>query len=166
MSQGPWLPLLLRQSPPGAAPGWDEMLVGHDFSLLAPEEIQAWVRGLALPGEACRALVALEGEALAGFERALWEAVTEATGKTPRPGNTRWAKAQDRWRVALLKDALESPVSAEALAVLVEAIYEAVGCPEDMVGLWRRLGPSRPTADHEKIKAFIRRFDPAGAPAL
>ena len=166
MTQGPWLPLLVRQSPPGDPLGWDEMLVGHDFGLLAPEEIQAWVRARHEPGAACQALLGLEDEALAGFEKALWDAITEVTGKTPRPGGQRWAKAQDRWRVALLKDAVDSPVSAEALAVLVEAIYEAVGCPEDMVGLWRMAcahTPVRPIADHGKIQAFIQRYDTQGS---
>ena len=165
MTQGPWLPLLLRQSCPEAPPGWDEMLVGHDFGLLAPAEIQDWVRARQEPGEACQALLALQGEDLAGFEKALWDAITEATGKAPRPGGQRWAKAQDRWRVALLKDALDSPVSAEALAVLVEAIYEAVGCPEDMLGLWRMSSihdRTQASADHGKVQAFIHRFDTPG----
>ena len=158
--QGPWLTLLLRHLPPGAALGWDDLLVGHDFGFLAPPEIQAWVAAQGFPGEACQALAALAGEGLERFERALWDAVTEATGKTPRPGGRRWERAQDRWRVALLKDALAAPVSAEALGVLVAAIYESVGCPEDMLGLWgRSTGPARPQGDSDraKIQAFIQR---------
>jgi hypothetical protein len=164
MTQGTWLPLLQRQTAPGAPPpSWDEMLVGHDFGLLSPDEIQGWVRAQEFPFESCRTLAALEGEGLVCFEKALWDAITEATGKAPRPGGQRWAKAQDRWRVALLKDALESPVSPEALAVLVEAIYEAVGCPEDMLDLWRRpaAGPSKGTADREKVQAFLTRWETA-----
>ena len=160
MTQGTWLPLLLRQTAPGAPPpSWDEMLVGHDFGLLSPEEIQGWVRDQDFPFESCRNLASLEGEGLTTFEKALWNAITEATGKAPRPGGTRWAKAQDRWRMALLKDALESPVSPEALAVLVEAIYEAVGCPEDMVELWRRPRGGQGTADREKVEAFLKRVE-------
>ena len=62
--------------------------------------------------------------------------------------------------MALLKDALAAPVSAEALGVLVAAIYESVGCPEDMLGLWgRSTGPARPQGDSDraKIQAFIQR---------
>ena len=164
MSEDSRMPLLVRQSHPDAPPAWDEMLVGYDFSLLAQEEIQGWARTQTCPGVACQALGALHGEGLLDFERALWTAITEATGKTPRPGSQRWAKAQDRWRVALLKDALEVAVSPEALAILVEGIYDAVGCPEDMVGLWRR--PSGPgqrqsSADRSQIQDFIRRCEPA-----
>ena len=160
MTQGAWLPLLLRQTPANVpAPSWDEMLVGHDFGLLCPAEIQDWVRAQDFPFESCQALVAMAGEALVVFEKALWMAITEATGKAPRPGGQRWAKAQDRWRVALLKDALESPVSPEALAVLVEAIYDMVGCPEDMIGLWRKSleAPGKAVADRAKVQAFLER---------
>jgi len=162
MSQGSWLSLLFRQTAPGAPPpSWDEMLVGHDFGLLGPQDIQGWVREQDLDVPSCRALAALEGEGLERFEKALWDAITEVTGKAPRPGGQRWAKAQDRWRVALLKDALESPVSPEALAVLVEAIYEAVGCPEDMLELWRRPSRGTGTADRDKVEAFLRRWEVA-----
>ena len=123
-------------------------------------QIQLWATSQAPAGEAWQALLSLEGAALERFERALWNAAAEATGKTPRPGGKRWARAQDRWRVALLKDALEAPVSAEALAVLVEAIYETVGCPEDMLGLWRRpvgRGQGGGESDRAKVAAFIER---------
>jgi hypothetical protein len=162
MTQGTWLPLLLRQTAPGAPPpSWDEMLVGHDFGLLGPKEIQDWVRAQAFPFASCQILAELEGPALDGFEKALWTAITEATGKAPRPGGNRWAHAQDRWRVALLKDAVESPVSPAALAVLVEAIYEAVGCPEDMLELWHRPYRAQGTADRAKVEAFLRRREAA-----
>jgi len=162
MSQGSWLSLLSRQTAPGVPPpSWDEMLVGHDFGLLSPQEIQGWVRDQGLGLASCRVLAELEGEGLELFEKALWDAITEATGKAPRPGGQRWAKAQDRWRVALLKDALESPVTPEALAVLVEAIYEAVGCPEDMVELWRKPRGGQGTADRQKVEAFLKRVEMA-----
>ena len=164
MSQGSWLSLLSRQTAPGVPPpSWDEMLVGHDFGLLSPQDIQGWVREQDLSLASCRALADLGGEGLERFEKALWDAITEATGKAPRPGGQRWAKAQDRWRVALLKDALESPVTPEALAVLVEAIYEAVGCPEDMLDLWRRPANGQGSADRDKVQAFLRRMDPVAS---
>lgn len=159
---GNWLSLLERQSPHGAPIGWDEVVVGHDFGILKPEEIQGWVRDRAFPGEACERLVALRGTALENFEAALWQASSEITGKAPRPGGRRWAQAQDRWRLALLKDALEAPLGAEALGVAVESIYECVGCPEDMLGLWRRADRWAKTpaaADRSAIQVFIERHD-------
>jgi len=160
MTQGNWLGLLARHCSRNNPPGWDDLLVGYDFSILDLEEIQAWVRAQNLPGVACAALVALDGEGLLAFETALWAAVTEATGQTPRPGGRRWARAQDRWRVALLKEAVAAPVSAEALAVLVEAVYDTLGCPEDMLDLWQRhAGWERRegAADRAKVLEFIRR---------
>lgn len=165
MNEGPWLPLLLRQSGPGFQPSWDDLVVGYDFGLLTDLDIQGWLRAQPGAGPACDALVELAGEGLAGFERALWAAAAEATGKVPRPGGQRWARAQDRWRVALLKDAMASPVSPEALAVLVEAIYERVGCPEDMLGLWGRPTGKQGWADRDKVADFIRRTEWDGIPA-
>ena len=165
MNEGAWLPLLVRQSAPGVLPSWDDLVVGYDFGLLTDTDIQGWLRTRPCTGPACQALVELAGEGLACFERALWEAATEATGKVPRPGGQRWARSQDRWRVALLKDAMASPVGAEALAVLVEAIYEKVGCPEDMLGLWGRPTGKQGSADRDKVADFIRRTEQDGVPA-
>jgi hypothetical protein len=160
MANGIWISLLTRQSPDGAPIGWDDLVVGHDFGLLGPDEIQDWARERPDPGPACQALAALEGPALLRFEEALWAACTEAGGKVPRPGGRRWARAQDRWRVALLRDAMASPLSAEALAVAVENIYEKVGCPEDMLGLWQHHSPwqgRQGGADRDAITRFLRR---------
>ncbi|HLO66591.1 MAG TPA: hypothetical protein VK188_06200 [Holophaga sp.] len=153
---GPWLAVLERQ---GVEVGWDELLVGHDFGLAGISDIQARVPGLPGAGPEAAALAALEGPALARFEAHLWAAVREATGKVPRPGGRRWALAQDRWRTALLQDALAAPLGEEALALAVESIYELVGCPEDMLGLWKRTAPweGRPReADRGAIEAFLR----------
>jgi hypothetical protein len=161
MTHGTWIGLLARQSW-NQPIGWDEMVVGHDFGLLAPREIQDWALEQGFQGPCCRQLEALEGEGLARFEEMLWAACAECTGKVPRPGGNRWARAQDRWRVALLKDALEAPLSAEALAVAVESIYERVGCPEDMLELWQRHSPwqQRPgSADRTAIARFLRRCE-------
>ena len=156
-----WIKLLERQSPAGSPIGWDEIVVGHDFGLLGPEDIQAWA--LARDGGPCCATLAgLAGDRLERFEEALWAACLECTGKVPRPGGRRWARAQDRWRVALLKDALESPLSPEALAVAVESIYERVGCPEDMLGLWQVRSPWQPRpghADRAAVASFLRRCE-------
>lgn len=141
-------------------PGWDDVIVGYDFGLLRPAEIQAWILARGEAGPACAALTALTGEMPAEFEALLWKAGAEATGKAPRPGATRWSLAQDRWRVALLQDALALAEGEAALASRVEDIYETVGCPEDMLGLWRRNpglrgGPAH--ADRDAVQTFIRR---------
>lgn len=159
---GPWLAVLERQ---GFEVGWDELLVGHDFGLAGIPEIQARVPALPGAGPAGAALAALDGPDLVTFEAHFWAAVGEATGKVPRPGGRRWALAQDRWRAALLLDALAAPLGGEALALAVESIYERVGCPEDMLGLWKRSAPweGRPReADRKAIEAFLR--DHRGVP--
>jgi len=169
MTQGKWIALLARQSLGGAPIGWDEMVVGHDFGLLAPSEIQDWTAAQGFQGPCCVRLAALEVEGLARFEVALWAACAECTGKVPRPGGNRWGRAQDRWRVALLKDALASPLGPEALAVAVESIYELVGCPEDMLELWQRHSPwqRRPgSADPAIVARFLRRCEDDLAPAV
>ena len=68
MTQGKWIALLERQSTAGAVIGWDEMVVGHDFGLLAPAEIQAWALGQGFQGPCCQRLAGLEGEGLSRFE--------------------------------------------------------------------------------------------------
>ncbi len=152
----------LRQNPGDHPFGWEEAVTGYDFGLLSPGEIRAWAAGLGCTGEAVAALIALEGEMPPLFEKHLWAAAAEATGRTPRPGSTRWARAQDRWRLALLKDALDAPLSPEALAVAVEAIYQAVGCPEDMIGLWKSPPAwerKAPHAEKDIVAAFVRRAE-------
>ena len=168
MTHGTWIGLLARQSRTTPI-GWDEMVVGHDFGLLSPREIQDWTLEQGFQGPCCQLLVALEGERLARFEEALWAACAECTGKVPRPGGNRWGRAQDRWRVALLKDVLESPLSPEALAVAVESIYERVGCPEDMLELWQRHSPWQQragSADHATVARFLRRCEDEWATAV
>jgi len=157
---GNWLGLLARQTVNAAPIGWDEVVVGYDFGFLRPEEIQSWVRDQDFPGEACQRLAVLAGPELLGFEAALWLAAADITGKVPRPGGHRWAKAQDRWRIALLRDSMEAPLSVEALGVAVETIYECVGCPEDMLGLWKqedRWAKTPIAANRPAIEAFLRR---------
>ena len=94
------------------------------------------------------------------FEAHLWAACVEAVGKTPRPGSTRWSEAQDRWREALLREALALESTAVQLAVKVECLYEQVGCPDDMLGMLR---PSQPwsgtpaTVDPQAVQQFLNR---------
>jgi len=136
---------------------WDDLVTGYDFGFLTPPEIQAKAPG---EGEAVQRLRALEGPALREFEAHLWAACAEALGKTPRPGSSRWAQAQDRWREALLREALATDSTAAQLARSVERLYEQVGCPEDMLGMLR---PSQgwsglpATVDPAAVQRFLNR---------
>jgi hypothetical protein len=138
-------------------PNWDDIVAGHDFGFLGIAEIQAWVSD---GGPAATRLKALDGDALATFEAHLWAACAEAAGKTPRPGSARWSQAQDRWREALLRQALAMDSTAAQLAVKVERLYEQVGCPDDMLGMLR---PSQPwsgtpaTVDPQAVQQFLNR---------
>lgn len=136
-------------------PDWNDIVTGHDFGLLDAAEIQAWVVG---EGPAAVRLRSLEGETLRTFEAHLWAACAEAVGKTPRPGSVGWSRAQDRWREALLREALATDCTAAQVAARVERIYEQVGCPEDMLLMLR---PSQPwsgtpaTVDPEAVEQFL-----------
>lgn len=136
---------------------WDDMVIGHDFGFLSSAEIQAWAPG---EGPAATRLRALEGETLCTFEAHLWAACVEAVGKTPRPGSARWSEAQDRWREALLREALATDSTAAQLARRVEQLYDQVGCPEDMLLM---LKPSQPwsgtpaTVDPAAVQRFLDR---------
>jgi hypothetical protein len=111
---------------------WEDLVAGYDFGCLTPQDIQAEASGV---GPAVRRLRALLGLDLCEFEAHLWAACTEVLGTTPRPGSSRWARAQDRWRAALLWEALAVETTHGQLALRVEAIYEQVGCPEDMLAM-------------------------------
>ena len=113
---------------------WDDLVAGYDFGFLSSLEIQQEARG---EGPAVQRLRALEGSALKTFEAHLWAACAEAQGKTPRPGSSAWSRAQDRWREALLREALLTESTAAQLARTVERLYEQVGCPEDMLHMLR-----------------------------
>lgn len=136
---------------------WDDLVTGYDFGLLTAQEIQIEAPGIGLSVQRLRAL---SGSALATFEAHLWAACAEAVGKTPRPGSSRWALAQDRWRAALLREALTMEKTSAQLARAVEQIYEQVGCPEDMLTM---LKPSLPwsgvpaTLDAVAMQKFLDR---------
>jgi hypothetical protein len=137
--------------------GWDDLVTGYDFGFLTQREIQLEVRG---EGPAFERLRTLDGAGLRTFEAHLWAACAEAVGKTPRPGSTRWSLAQDRWREALLRDALALESTHAQLARTVECLYEQVGCPEDMLLM---LKPSQPwsgtpaTVDPAAVQHFLER---------
>lgn len=160
MSIGNWMALLRRQSGAHEPITWNEIVVGHDFGFIKPHEIQSWVRCHGFHGEACERLLNLSDAGLERFEEALWEACRECTGKLPRPGGSRWSGAQDRWRLALIQDALQADLTSEALAIILESIWERVGCPEDMVGLWHTGAPwekRKATVDYEALHNFLNK---------
>jgi hypothetical protein len=136
---------------------WDDLVTGYDFGFLTSLEIQLEARG---DGLAVQRLRALEGSALRTFEAHLWAACAEAVGKTPRPGSARWSQAQDRWRDALMREALATESTPAQLARNVENLYEQVGCPEDMLAM---LKPSQPwsgtpaTVDPAAVQRFLDR---------
>lgn len=135
---------------------WDDLVVGYDFGCLTALEIQQETSG---DGTALQRLRTLEGAALITFEAHFWAACAEAVGKTPRPGSLRWSQAQDRWREALLRQALSTDITARQLARSVERIYERVGCPDDMLLMFR---PSQPWSgtpaivDPFAVERFLR----------
>jgi len=136
---------------------WDDLVTGYDFGFLTSLEIQ-----IAAPGEgaAIQRLRALEGSALRTFEAHLWAACVEAVGKTPRPGSSRWSQAQDRWREALLREALATESTAAQLARSVERLYEQVGCPEDMLLMLKpsqRWSGTPATVDPAAVQSFLDR---------
>lgn len=134
---------------------WDDLVAGYDFGLLTSLEIQMEAHG---DGPAAQRLRSLEGAALRTFEAHLWAACAEATGKTPRPGSARWSRAQDRWREAMLREALATETTSAQLARTVERLYEQMGCPEDMLPM---LKPSQPwsgtpaTVDPLAVQRFL-----------
>lgn len=136
---------------------WDDLVTGYDFGFLTSPEIQLEAPG---DGLAVQRLRALEGSALGTFEAHLWAACAEAVGKTPRPGSARWSQAQDRWRDALMREALATESTPAQLARNVENLYEQVGCPEDMLAM---LKPSQPwsgtpaTVDPAAVQRFLDR---------
>ncbi len=136
---------------------WDDLVAGYDFGFLTSLEIQITAPG---EGPAVQRLRALEGSALKTFEAHLWAACAEAVGKTPRPGTIRWSQAQDRWREALLREALVTECTSAQLASSVERLYEQVGCPEDMLLM---LQPSQAwsgtaaTVDPQAVQQFLTR---------
>jgi hypothetical protein len=138
-------------------PTWDDLVAGYDFGFLSSLEIQQEARG---EGPAVARLRALEGSALRTFEAHLWAACAEAQGKTPRPGSTAWSRAQDRWREALLREALLTDSTAAQLARTVERLYEQIGCPEDMLVMLRpsQVWSNTPaTVDPAAVQRFLDR---------
>lgn len=136
---------------------WDDLVTGYDFGFLTSLEIQVAAPG---QGAAVQRLRDLDGGALRTFETHLWAACAEAIGKTPRPGSSRWSQAQDRWREALLREALATETTAAQLAQSVERLYEQVGCPEDMLGMLKpsqRWSGTPATVDPAAVKHFLDR---------
>ena len=159
-----WTRQLLRFGGGGAIT-WTDVVAGYDFGLLTPEMVCAWVEAQPRLGEAGRRLLRLEGDEALTFEARMWEACAEHLGRVPRPGERSWAAAQDRWRKALLREALEADLTEPALARAIEAIYEQVGCPEDMLGLWERRSPWQGGPGRVEFAALWTFLEPSVLPA-
>jgi hypothetical protein len=160
MSQTTMLNLLLRRTPGPIQ--WEDVIVGHDFTLLNDEDVLAWVDAHGVEGENTQRLKDLCEEDKPYFLKLLRGACQEATGRIPRPGSHAWTQGQDRWRIALLRDVLEAASSPEALATLVESVYDMVGGPEDMLSLWHAptRWDTRPHfADPNRVEAFVQRLE-------
>ena len=136
MATNPGMTTLARRTPEYGDIGWIEVVVGYDFSLLGPQDIQRWLRLRGARGEAGARMIALAGDDLLDFGFMMWEACAEEIGEVPRPGARAWSIAQDRWRKALLRESLDADLTEAALATAIEGIYDQVGCPEDMLDLW------------------------------
>jgi hypothetical protein len=149
-----WTRLLHRLSGTSEPITWTDVVAGFDFSLLRAEAVQDWVRAEGYRGEACLRLLAMQTEDMVDFEERMWEACAECLGRVPRPGELAWARAQDRWRRALLREALEADLTEPVLAQAIEAIYECVGCPDDMLGLWGRKSPWQGRSDRVNFEAL------------
>ena len=134
---------------------WTEVVAGYDFGLLRAEEVRDWAMAQDFAGEACLRMQALQEEEWAGFEARMWEACAECLGRVPRPGDRLWGSAQDRWRKALLREALEADLTEAALAQAIESIYECGGCPEDMLGLWSRRSPWQGGPEQVNFEALV-----------
>ena len=154
MNASRWTRMLHRLSGSAEPITWTEVVAGYDFSMLGPEDIREWVAEQGFAGAACLQLLALQGQALVEFEQRMWEACAECLGRVPRPGELLWARAQDRWRRALLREALEADLTEPALAQAIESIYETVGCPDDMLALWDRKSPWQGRAERVNFEAL------------
>ena len=126
---------------------WPELRVGLQLGFLTAAELQGWlrIRGVSDPGTA--SLLALPPVDDGTFEGAVREACLESEGQVPFPGHTSWQNAQDRWRLAWMRELLSQDHTPTTLARAVEALFDQLGCPEDMLTFlhpqpsWRRLPP-------------------------
>ena len=152
-----FIPLLKKHLP--SPPDWDDVIVGFDLRLLEPSEIVLWARGRTANSEPMEQLAANDPEAPPPDTiPLLWAACEAETGKTPRHGSHRWLQAHDRWRVALLKEVMETTRTPESLAIAVQVVNDMLGFPEDMFGLWRNthMAPfSLPQSDFSLVQAHV-----------
>jgi hypothetical protein len=141
---------------------WEDVIVGFDFGLLEKEDVLDWIHRQRQSGYAIQRMDPISGNDLLHFEVFLRVACEKDIGRVPRIGNQAWMRGQDRWRIALLRDALEASPSEEALSKRVESVYASVGCPEDMLGLWSapHYGDQRPHhAERKAVERFVQSLE-------
>lgn len=127
----------------GHAPSWMDIVTGYDYAFLSREEVQAWAKAHA-PDPAVHPAVyhlATMDPDTEAFQKALWAACAEVEGSVSRVGHARWLQSADRWRLALIRETLAGDLTLHTLAGALERIYDAFGCPDDMVALWDRKAP-------------------------
>ena len=140
---------------------WPELRVGLQLGFLTAAELQSWLRTQGVTGPSAAALLALPPVDDGTFEVAFRKACREAEGVVPFPGHTSWQKAQDRWRLAWMRELLSQDHTTTTLARAVEALFDQLGCPEDMLSFlqpepsWRKLPPR---VDPYAATAFLGRM--------
>lgn len=151
---------ILQRHTPGAL-RWSELRVGLALGFLSVLELQAWLRVRGAGGPAEAKLLALPPVDDGAFEGALREACLEREGRVAFPGDAAWQQAQDRWRLAWLRELLSQDHTPTTLGRAVEALFDQLGCPEDMLSFlrpepkWRRLPPR---VDPHAATAFLGRM--------
>ncbi len=140
---------------------WSDLRVGLQLGFLSALELQTWLRSRDISGPGIASLLALPPVDDGAFEGAIREACLESEGHIPFPGHTAWQQAQDRWRLAWMRELLSQDHTPTTLARAVEGLFDQLGCPEDMLSFlrpepkWRKL-PSR--VDPHAVSAFLGRM--------
>ncbi len=136
---------------------WEDRILAYDFGLLAPGELLAWLDPCDLAHAEVQDLVQRGTRGEPDFEAALWRTCKDLSGRLPRPGSQGWDRAQDRWRAAFLKEVLRMTPDPVLRGTMVQAVYERLGFPEDMRGLWT-LRDGQPVANEAAIERALARW--------
>lgn len=153
--------LQILQRHTSGAVRWSELRVGLQLGFISAVELQGWLRVRGVSGPGAASVLALPPVDDGAFEGAIREACQESEGRVPFPGDTSWQQAQDRWRLAWMRELLSQDHTPVTLARAVEALFDQLGCPEDMLSFlrpepsWRKLPPR---VDPYAATAFLGRM--------